>query len=187
MNETEATSSNFKPSLKTVIEKGDCEQLEKLIKKGADVNELDYGMTPLVRAVQKNDEKAIRLLLHGGADVNTRDQEGKTALMFAMENSGANSFALFEAKDSKLPKTVEQNINPYPADPNFRLLRLLPNITNVLYNTSIHTLPTVTKLYATISSCTACQMYQKLRIPVIIYIFFAIFPIIFGPKLLIFH
>ena len=61
-------------------------------------------------------------------------------------------------------------INPYPADQNFRLLRLPPNITKVLFHTFIHTLPTVTKLYATISSCTACQTYQKLH--KIYYIFF---------------
>ena len=64
----------------------------------------------------------------------------------------------------------ENSINPYPADQNFRLLRLLPNSTKVLFHTFIHTLPTVTKLYATISSCTACQMYQKSH--KIYYIFF---------------
>ena len=63
--------------------------------------------------------------------------------------------------------------NPYPADQNFRLLRLPPNSTKVLFHTFIHTLPTVTKLYATISSCTACQTYQKLH--KIYYIFFTFF------------
>ena len=101
----------LKFSLKTAIEKGDCEQLEMLIKKGADVNESDDWTTPLMTAVQKNDEKSVRLLLHAGADVNTRDQEGKTALMFAVENSGANSFALFEANGGELVKTVEENMN----------------------------------------------------------------------------
>ena len=62
------------------------------------------------------------------------------------------------------------DFNPYPANQNFRLLRLPPNSTKVLFHTFIHTLPTVTKLYATISSCTACQMYQKLH--KIYYIFF---------------
>ena len=52
-------------------------------------------------------------------------------------------------------------LNPYPADQNFQLLRLPPNSTKVPFHSFIHTLPTVTKLYPTISSRTACQTYQK--------------------------
>ena len=80
-----------------------------LIKKGADVNESDCGTVPLVLAVQKNNEMAVLLLLHSGADVNIQDQEGKTALMFAVENTGANSFVLFEAKDDLL-ETSDENM-----------------------------------------------------------------------------
>ena len=54
-------------------------------------------------------------------------------------------------------------LNPYPADQIFRLLCLPPNSTKVFFYTCIHTLPTVTKFYPTISSCTACQTYQKSR------------------------
>ena len=75
------------------------------------MNESDYATTPLITGAQKNDEKSVRLLLHAGADVNTRDQEGKTALMFVVENSGANSFTLFEAEGGELHKTAEENIN----------------------------------------------------------------------------
>ena len=108
MNE-EATTLDFELSLKTAMEKGDYKQLEMLIKKGADVNESGCGTVPLMLAVQKNDKMAIRLLLHAGADVNIQDQEGKTALMFAVENSGTNSFVLFEAKDDLL-ETSDENM-----------------------------------------------------------------------------
>ena len=76
-------------------------------------------------------------------------------------------------------------IIPHPAEQIFWLLRLLPNSTKVFFYTFIHTLPTVTKFYPTISSCTACQTYQKSRK---IHNFFGHnFCRIFGLKLLITH
>ena len=61
-------------------------------------------------------------------------------------------------------------LNPYPADQNFRLLHLPPNSTEVLFHIFIHTLPTVTKLYPTISSYTGCQTYQKSHIIFFVFI-----------------
>ena len=106
MFEPEVATFDFESSLKTATEKRDYKQLEMLIEKGADVNESDCAF---MLAVQRNDAMSIRLLLHAGADVNIQDQEGKTALMFAVENSGANSFVLFETKDDLL-ETSDENM-----------------------------------------------------------------------------
>ena len=121
MFEPEVATFDFELFLKTAIEKGDYKQLEMLIKRGADVNESDCGTVQLMLAVQKNDETAIRLLLHAGADVNIQDQGGKTAVMFAVENSGASSFVLFEGKDDLL-ETSDENYE-MPADTNRRRSR----------------------------------------------------------------
>ena len=105
----EVATFDFELSLKTTIEKGDYKQLEMLITKGSGVKESDCGTVPLMLAVQRNDAMSIRLLLNAGADVNIQDSGGKTALMFAVENSGANSFVLFEAKDD-LFETSDENM-----------------------------------------------------------------------------
>ena len=44
------------------------------------------GHTPLMRAALEGDTATVRALLAGGADVNAKDNEGRTALMFAVTN-----------------------------------------------------------------------------------------------------
>ena len=74
--------------------------------------------------------------------------------------ASARRFSYYSLLQTVFEK-VHTDWNPYPADQNFRLLHLPPNSTKVLFHMCIHTLPTVTKLYPTISSYTGCQAYQK--------------------------
>ena len=60
--------------------------IKMLIDHGADVNRTGYdNMTPLVAAVKRGREiSLIKLLLKAGADVNIRDDNGFTALWYAV-------------------------------------------------------------------------------------------------------
>ncbi|GEM_PF-2464198 len=64
-------------------DKGD--ELEALIREGADINErIDSGMPLLTVAALKNACSSLRTLLKMGADVNAADSEGMTALISAV-------------------------------------------------------------------------------------------------------
>lgn len=88
-------------------DKGD--ELEALIREGADINErIDSGMPLLTVAALKNACSSLRTLLKMGADVNAADSEGMTALISAVleHNVAAVQILLsapgidLEAKDS---------------------------------------------------------------------------------------
>lgn len=75
----------------SAIQKGDAAQVESALKKGANVNSLDYeGRTPLIvailaREIPSNQRRAIiRFLMISGADTNTADQLGETPLRTAI-------------------------------------------------------------------------------------------------------
>lgn len=61
------------------VRTGDVKKVKELIKAGADVN------GPLIDAVVYNKADTVKLLIKAGADVNEKDDEGKTALMYAYE------------------------------------------------------------------------------------------------------
>lgn len=64
------------------------EKVEALLKKGADVNELDpYGYTPLIEAAIANNLSMAQLLLQHRAKINGTDLLGSTALFWAAENN----------------------------------------------------------------------------------------------------
>lgn len=61
--------------------------VERFLKDGADVNEIDdYGFTPLIEAAIANNLTMAQLLLNHGAKVNEPDVTGGTALHWATEN-----------------------------------------------------------------------------------------------------
>ena len=63
---------------------GNIEEVESLIKKGAEVNAVDdYGFTALMHASRHGNTKIAKLLINKGADVNVDDIGGWTALMHA--------------------------------------------------------------------------------------------------------
>lgn len=58
---------------------------------GTDAAEIrDPDETPLMVAAKKGDLEAVRNLIQTGADVNARNQNGSTALTYALRNSGSS-------------------------------------------------------------------------------------------------
>ncbi|HYJ86141.1 MAG TPA: ankyrin repeat domain-containing protein [Pyrinomonadaceae bacterium] len=46
----------------------------------------NHGHTPLMRAALDGNTERVKELVHQGADINQRDENGRTALMFAVIN-----------------------------------------------------------------------------------------------------
>lgn len=64
------------------------EDIEKLIKEGADLNSRsETGVTALMYAARNCSPPVIQLLLREKADVNVRDQDGRGALIYAIKES----------------------------------------------------------------------------------------------------
>lgn len=68
------------------ILKGDLATVKKFVEYGADVNEMNNGLTPLMMAARYNRVDIIKYLLEKGADKQIKDVRGNTALQYA-ENS----------------------------------------------------------------------------------------------------
>jgi hypothetical protein len=66
------------------VKTGDLQTIERLISRGASVNEQDeHGWTPLNWAAGKGDVRAVSLLLERGADVTLTGRDNRTPLMIA--------------------------------------------------------------------------------------------------------
>ncbi|MHC4745085.1 MAG: ankyrin repeat domain-containing protein [Planctomycetota bacterium] len=69
------------------IQRGDIEEVKRLIEKEPDINARDnLGRTPLGYAAQSGNTELIKLLIDAGADVNTRGHDGWVPLIWASEN-----------------------------------------------------------------------------------------------------
>ncbi|MDO5979910.1 ankyrin repeat domain-containing protein [Flavivirga spongiicola] len=91
------------------IAKGDIETVKKLIDRGADVNEMSNGMTPVMYAAKFNRTDILKLLIAKGANLKAKSAKKMTALKYA-ELHGANDAAailkeaIAEAKAAKKRK-----------------------------------------------------------------------------------
>ncbi|MDD7886656.1 ankyrin repeat domain-containing protein [Flavivirga sp. 57AJ16] len=74
------------------IAKGDLETVKKLIDRGADVNEMSNGMTPIMYAAKFNRTEILKLLIAKGANIEARSAKKMTALKYA-ELHGAKEAA----------------------------------------------------------------------------------------------
>ncbi len=81
-------------SLEQAAIDGDVEQLKVHLAKGGNFNAVDaYGYTPLKRAIEGHHAEAVKLLIDSGkVDLNTKDLEGKTPLIVAL-NMGEREMA----------------------------------------------------------------------------------------------
>lgn len=88
--------------LMDAVSRGDFDQAQKLIDKGADANARDWlGRTPLIAAARSGDADVVRLLLRQGADVNAANGEGRTALHYAKEKGHEPIVHLLKAHGAK--------------------------------------------------------------------------------------
>ncbi|WP_303317094.1 ankyrin repeat domain-containing protein [Flavivirga abyssicola] len=74
------------------IAKGDLETVQKLIERGADVNEMSNGMTPVMYAAKFNRTDILKLLIAKGANLKAKSAKKMTALKYAQLH-GANDAA----------------------------------------------------------------------------------------------
>ncbi len=73
--------------LLVAIRNGDRQQVQKLLRAGADVNAADAeGTTALMHSAIESDAQMMKLLIDGGAKVNAANSAGSTALMYAATN-----------------------------------------------------------------------------------------------------
>jgi uncharacterized protein len=87
------------PPLIQAVEAGDLKKAQKLISKGANVNQTDnVGFPALSIAAGRRDEKMTKLLLEAGADVNARSATlNDSALARAAQNSNGETVLILLA------------------------------------------------------------------------------------------
>ncbi|KAF9593368.1 hypothetical protein IFM89_022067 [Coptis chinensis] len=79
----------------TAARRGDVKNLEKLLRKGVNVNHGDqYGLTALHAAAIKGYKDAVLLLTEAGMDLECHDKEGHTALHLAVEGGNLDTVEL---------------------------------------------------------------------------------------------
>lgn len=76
-------STIFGGKLTKAAYKGNADEVEQLLKKGANPDERQMGITALMTACNRGHVDVVRILLDKGANVNAKDWEGWTALMAA--------------------------------------------------------------------------------------------------------
>lgn len=96
-------------SLSREILYGTPDNVIKLIKSGADVNEKDpFGLTPLIQATIVNNQRIAEALLNAGAQIDQKDISGQTALQWAVNRRNRTL--------SELYLNAKANPNHYSAD-----------------------------------------------------------------------
>lgn len=66
---------------------GNFEEVKKLIRSGANVNEPDkYGITPLMHSIYYRHTDMAKYFIESGANVNARDLRGYNSLLYAVES-----------------------------------------------------------------------------------------------------
>ncbi len=76
-------------TLELAIQDYDAKKVMKLIRQGADVNELGReGLTPLMMAISTGQFALVKMLIEDGADPNTLSEDGSSALSMAIVADG---------------------------------------------------------------------------------------------------
>lgn len=86
------------------IAKGDLETVRKLIDRGADVNEMSNGMTPVMYAAKFNRTDILKLLITQGANLKARSAKKMTALQYAELHGATDAAAIVKEALSKSKK-----------------------------------------------------------------------------------
>ncbi len=92
----------------SAVSKGDMVAVKEMLSWGVDINKPDsYGTTPLMAASFKGYETLVRYLIDSGADMELRDQNGLTAIDYAVKNEKYEVAALIKKSienEKKVPR-----------------------------------------------------------------------------------
>ena len=80
-------SSQEKPPLLSAVEKGDANEVRRLIGAKANVDEKFQSWTPLMKASEENEVQISKILLSSRADIEATNRKNRTALSFAADPS----------------------------------------------------------------------------------------------------
>lgn len=86
------------------IAKGDLETVQKLIDRGADVNEKSNGMTPVMYAAKFNRTDILKLLIAKGANLKVKSAKKMTALKYAELHGATDAAAIIKETIAKSKK-----------------------------------------------------------------------------------
>lgn len=103
-------------SLNKAVVEGDVQEVQRLLKAGADVNARDnYGRTPLHMAAVYDRTEMARLLIDSGADVNAKiDERGVTPLHITAMNGNNDTDMAALLLDRGADVNVEDTTNYTP-------------------------------------------------------------------------
>ena len=81
-----ACSSNPEAKLHRAAHRGMLQQVESMLKEGADVNKAVDGETPLMAAVYGGQARIVKVLLENGADIHYKNEDGRDIWSVVFEN-----------------------------------------------------------------------------------------------------
>lgn len=82
------------------IAKGDFETVQKLIARGADINQRSNGMTPAMYAAKFNRVEILNLLISKGANLKAKSDKKMTAADYAELHGAKEALAIVEEATS---------------------------------------------------------------------------------------
>jgi len=75
-------------TFQNICKDGSLADVSKALKDGGDINSLSKDLqTPLIQASTYNEPEIVKFLIEAGAGVNVKDENGKSALMYACESN----------------------------------------------------------------------------------------------------
>jgi ankyrin repeat protein len=86
------------------IAKGDFETVQKLIARGADINETSNGMTPVMYAAKFNRVEILNLLISKGANLKAKSNKKMTAADYAELHGATEALVILEEATAKTKK-----------------------------------------------------------------------------------
>ncbi|CAO3674717.1 unnamed protein product [Umbelopsis ramanniana] len=162
----------YRPTaLQLAIKCRNLELISLLVRHRADVNARDNGKTVLHMAVQKNLTAGCALLIESGANVNSRDSQGLTPLVTALENRNTSLVRLLlEHNASVDPYTLEYIISSYELENDYNMRRRFLDIVNLLvkpganFNGMKETMAKLEEEYPTLQKLLTNPLLQKLKL-----------------------
>lgn len=90
--------------------------IDKLLKKGANVEQPYDGFTPLIEAAEYGNLQAVRVLLDNKANINAKTSMGTPPIAYAILNEDINMIKLMlQKRKGKINvKDIELELNEYP-------------------------------------------------------------------------